>query len=349
MKFILNLFCLILLIFTNGIFAQSDQVQKNKKTLISVPVTVSDRDGRYISGLKKDDFLLYENDVEQKIASFTTYDEPLDIALLLDTSGSTKNSLEEIKDAAKDFIELLNPKDRCVIATFDSQVKTLNTLTDNRQILKQTLKQAATADKEGSVVLDAIEKTIQNSFTDTQARKVIVVLSDGKDSGSSVSKNELLSRLEESDISIYTIFFQTGLGFNKMIVGSDGTISEGKESKLQKIKPPKKKKKYSILIPTRGDVYTEKDAKLIGKATDIEAVNFLKEISDTTAGRFYQSDAPNLSGIFKKIAGELRQQYRIGYYSKKSADEAATDEIIVKVKRNDVVVLKRGKFRAKQL
>lgn len=352
MRIISTLFSLIVLIFAVEIFAQnaeSGKDQKIKKTAVSIPVMVSDREGRYISGLKKDDFTLYQSGVEQKIESVTTFDEPLDIALLLDTSGSTKNSLKEIKEAAKDFVELLNPSDRCLIATFDTELKNINTFTADRKMLKKSLDQIVTAEKVGSVLFDAIDNAAQKSFNASQNRKIILVLSDGKDAGSLIAKNDLLAKFEESEISVYTVFYQTGLGFNKLVIDADGTIKEGKETKPKKIKPPKKKKNYSILIPTRGDVHTEKDAKLLGKATDIEAVNFFEEISDLTAGRFYQSDAPNLSGIFKKIAGELRQQYRLNYFTKEVFTATTIPEITVKVNRPDAVVQKRGKFRAKQL
>jgi VWFA-related protein len=179
---------------------------------------------------------------------------------------------------------------------------------------------------------------------------VIVLLSDGKDFGSSLTRNQLLNQLEESDVAIYSIFYQTGVGFNKIEVAPDGTIKEGKESKKnEKKKPQKKKKNYSILIPLRGDVFTEEELKLSAKVADIEAVNSLRALSDTTAGRFYQSDTPNLSGVFKRIAGELRQQYQLGYEARDAANDAGTRDIIVKVNRPDAVVRARGKFRAKQL
>ena len=345
MRIITALLCIMFLTLPYGLRAQSvvfEKIQKGNKTLISVPVTVSDREGRYISGLKKEDFSLYENGVEQNITSFSTYDEPVSVALLIDTSGSTKETLEKIKDAAGDFIELLNPKDKCLIATFDSQVNVLNALTSDQQTLKSSLAQVRTAEKEGTVLLRAVEQIAGKSFDNVAGRKVIVLLSDGKDFGSPNTKAELLSRLEESDVSIYSIFYQTGLGFNKLSVAPDGTVKEAKENVKTKEKKPEKKKKNNLLvIPMRGDVYTEQEATLIGKASAIEAVNSLREMSDITAGRFYQSDAPNLSGIFKKIAGEMRQQYQLGYQSKDASGDAAAREISVKVNRADVVVRAR--------
>jgi len=338
MRIILTLLCLLLLCFQNVLYAQSD------KTFVSVPVSVSDREGRYISGLKKDDFTILQDGKEQKISFFETEDEPVSVALLIDTSESTKGVLVKIKDAAKDFIELLNKNDECLVATFDSEVKILNPLTSDRETLKKSLDKIQTDEREGTVVFSAVEQIAQKSFANARGRKVIVLLSDGKDYGSSVSKNDLFGQLEESDVMIYSIFYQTG----KVFVNSDGAVKEDEKKKTKKEKP-KKKKGYSIKIALPRDTNTPEEIKLADKVASTEAVNVLKEMSDTTAGRFYMSDAPNLSRIFKQIAAELRQQYRLGFQSKTGADEAVLNSIIVKINRKDAVVRARGKYRAKKL
>jgi len=94
---------------------------------------------------------------------------------------------------------------------------------------------------------------------------------------------------------------------------------------------------------------SDEEIEFLERNADIKAIDSLKQMSDITAGRFYLSDTPKLRGIFKKVAGELRQQYRLGYYSKEAATDAAVYDINVKVKRTDAVVRARGKFRAKQL
>lgn len=346
---------LLLMVFTAliDLSAQSskpDKSRKTDKTFVSVPVSVSDRDGHYISGLKKDDFTLYQNGEKQKITFFATYDEPLNIALLLDTSESTQNSLEKIKNAAEDFIELLNPTDQCLIATFDSQVNLLNSFTSDRRSLKNSLDKVQNDTKGGTVLYQAVEQIAQKSFKDVQGRKVIVLLSDGKDSSGSVTKYGLLNLLEESDILIYTIFYKTGAGFNKLMIEPDGTIKEEKEKqKSVDKKPQKKKKKYSVFIPAQTGFPSQEEIEFLEKNADIEAIDFLKEMSDATAGRFYLSNSPKLSEIFKKIAAELRQQYRLGYHSKDAANGDSANEIVVKVDRSDVVVRARGKSRIKQL
>lgn len=356
MKIVFALLLFMFLAVPCGLRAQSEtaapeKIQKSGKRLVSVPVTVSDRDGRYIPGLKKDDFTLYENGVEQKIVSFATYDEPINVALLIDTSESTRDTLTEIKDAAEDFIKLLNPSDRCLIASFDAQLNVLTPLTSDLKTMKESLAKVQTARREGSILFGAVREIAEKSFAGVPGRKVIVVLSDGKDFGSALTKNELLGELEESDVSIYGIFYQTGMGFNKLTVSPNGQVKEADEDKKPKEEKPKKKKKkkgYTVTIPLRGDIYTPEEIKLSDKVADIQAVNVLQQMTDTTAGRFYLSDAPNLKGTFKRIAGELRQQYQIGYYTKDS-EGAAVSEISVKVGRPEAVVRARPKFRARPL
>lgn len=343
MKIVSTLLCLLLV--SLALRAQPD------KTFVSVPVSVSDREGRYISGLKKEDFRILQDGKEQKISFFATEDEPVSVALLIDTSESTKSVLTEIRAAAKDFIELLNYKDKCLVATFDSEVKVLSPFSSNREDLEKSLEKIETGKREGTVVFSAIDQIAREHFAKTQGRKIIVLLSDGKDYGSSVSKNDLFAQLEESDVMIYSIFYQTG----RVFVDPKGAVKEEPETKKPEIKAPeekkskKKKKKYTIKIALGRDTNTPEEIELIDKVANTEAVNVLQEMSDTTAGRFYMSDAPKLSQIFKKIAAEVRQQYRLGFNSKTIANEGDVNDVIVKVDRADAVVRARGKYRAKKL
>jgi len=326
---------------------EPEKIKKTSKPLVSVPVIVNDREGRYIPGLKKEDFAVYQDGVKQNITYFATYDEPINIALLLDTSVSTQDTLKRIKDAAKDFIELMNPNDKCLIATFDSQVNVLNPFTSNQQTLKDALDKIQTAKEERTVMHRAVEQITQKFFNNIQGRKAIVLLSDGKDYGSFITKDALLNQLEESDVSIYTVFYKTGVNSKRVIIGSDGTLKEKNESKPQKKKSRKKKKGYSVFIPAQVGLPSDEAIEFLERTADMDAIDSLKTMSDTTAGRFYVSDTTKLRKTFKKVAGELRQQYRLGFHSKDGATDATIQEIIIKVDRPDAVVRVRGKFREK--
>src|SRR3954454_4758599 len=105
---------------------QPIDVVKVDSNLVSVPVIVSDRQGRYISGLKAEDFKLYDNSTEQNLAYFDAAEEPLNVALLLDTSKSTQGVLDKIKKAAKNFLKELRPQDRAMIVSFDFAIHKLS-------------------------------------------------------------------------------------------------------------------------------------------------------------------------------------------------------------------------------
>ncbi|MGI8469146.1 MAG: VWA domain-containing protein [Pyrinomonadaceae bacterium] len=344
MKYVLYLLSSILLL-TATVFPQTqnspfETIQKGSKTLVKIPVVVSDREGRRISGLKKEDFSIFKGGVKQNIASFDTEQEPVSVALLLDTSGSTQEVLDKIKDAAKDFIESLKPDDKCLIATFDSRLNFLISFTSDKHNLKDSLDRIQTAERDGTIMFSAIDQITQNSFARVKGRKAIVILSDGKDYGSTITKNDLLSELNESDVSIYPIYYQSGTGFTKLVVADNGAVVEGaKKIKPKKeTKPKKRKNVYTVLIPLPADAYTPEEIKLIDKVATTDAVSTLKEMSDLTAGRFYLSDSAKLNSIFKQVAAELKQQYSLGFYADGAVNNNFMRDVRVKVDRPDAVV-----------
>src|SRR6266550_8269379 len=101
-------------------------------SLVMVPVTVMDRSGKYIPNLKRQDFHLFDNGVEQKIAYFGTVDQPFTVALVIDTSGSTHFRLEDIQEAAIAFVNQLGPDDRVMVVSFDDDIRILTSPTNNR-------------------------------------------------------------------------------------------------------------------------------------------------------------------------------------------------------------------------
>lgn len=334
MKLIFALFSLIVLLLPlRSQTAEPVKSGRKKQSPVSVSIIVSDREGHYIPGLKKEDFSLYQGGVKQEITSLDTYDEPLNVALLLDTSGSTEDVVKRIKSAARDFVKLLNPQDKCLLATFDNQVKILNSFTSDPSTLKKSIGKIKSAPLGGTLLYNAVEQVTRNAFAGVEGRKVVVLLTDGKDFGSVVGKDELLDQFEESDVLIYSVFYRTGAVYTN--------AANGKKGKSTK----KSRRKKNVIIPT-GPIYlpTEEELAQRERTDEAEAVDFLKKMSDTTAGRFYLSDAPGLNAIFKRVAGELREQYRIGFRAA-SPNETAAGNVIVKVSRPDAVVRVRGKFR----
>src|SRR5688572_75070 len=91
---------------------ETEEIVKIETRLVSVPVMISDRNGRFVSGLKQQDFSIFQDGVPQEIAFFADGSEPINVALLLDTSYSTSEVIDKIKNSALDFVKLLKKEDR---------------------------------------------------------------------------------------------------------------------------------------------------------------------------------------------------------------------------------------------
>ncbi len=179
--------------------------------LVSVPVIVSDRNGRYVPNLTAADFTVFQDGVPQSIEFFGATEEPLTIALLIDTSQSTRPVLDDIKDSARSLIKLLLPHDRAMIVSFDYDTHVLNPLTSDQEQLKNAIKRAEIPDRLfGTTLRDAAFQTVNRSFAGIKGRKAIIILTDGKDFGSRISSRELIYSLQETDTLIYTIMFTDG-------------------------------------------------------------------------------------------------------------------------------------------
>src|SRR4051794_20772626 len=174
---------------------EPDEPIKVSTELVSVPVVVTDKDGRYTPDLVRADFEIFQDGVKQPIEFFAASEEPLTVALLIDTSHSTRPVLDDIKGAAKSFIKLLRPTDRAMIVSFDYETHILCPLTSDQEQLKKAIKHAEIPDPIGTTLRDAILDTVFTSFKGITGRKALIVLTDGRDGGSHINAHDLLSRL----------------------------------------------------------------------------------------------------------------------------------------------------------
>ena len=139
---------MISLLFASLSSAQSDK-QKQKPTeddpiklhttLVQVPVVVKERGGRYLTDLRKDEFTIYEDGARQTVEYFGTTEEPFNVALLLDSSGSTADQLQQIKMAALAFLDNLRPQDKVMLVEFNDSVRILSELTSDREQLRRAI------------------------------------------------------------------------------------------------------------------------------------------------------------------------------------------------------------------
>jgi VWFA-related protein len=295
----------------------SDQTIKIDTTLVSVPVIVSDRQGRYIGGLKASDFTLYEDRVKQPIAFFADTEEPINVALLLDTSRSATLALDEIKEAARDFVKQLRPQDRAIIASFDHDTIALCELTSDRRTLERAIGDAQIGGRFGTKLRDAVEAVMKEEFRTVKGRKAIVLLTDGKDYGSEVGEQTLMDSAAEADTLIYSVFYRSLPPW----MDSDRQSPRGRRGRRR-----------AGRIEERNE----------------EAMDFLRRLSEVSAGRYFDSEVSDLRRTFGQIVEELRHQYRLGFYPPDhpaGSIHSIKVEVKIEAARTDVVVRCRRSYR----
>ena len=328
--------CAVILVVCSSITSarqnQSDAPIKVQTTLVSVPVIVSDRAGRYISGLKLSDFKLFQDRIEQRISILDAAEEPLNIALLLDTSRSTSQVLDDIKKDAADFLKQLRPQDRAMVVTFDYDVHLLCKLTSDRKALDRAIREASIGEFLGTTLRDAVAEVIERQFKRVDGRKAVILLTDGKDHGSRISERDLFDEATESGSMIYSVFFETDLrrrGRNNQLP-FPRQRRWGRGSRF----PPEDRPRGDERRGGRVEIRNE------------EAEAFLTQLSEVSAGRFYNSKLSDLKDTFKLITAELRHQYRLGFYPDGNKADGLRHTLRVEVNAPDAVVRARRSYQA---
>jgi Mg-chelatase subunit ChlD len=187
--------------------SEGDIVRVNT-TLVSIPVSVMDRDGKYIPNLRKEDFRVWEDGVEQQVAYFASTEKPFTVALLIDTSGSTREKLQDIQDAAMAFVDKLRADDRVMVISFDEKISVLTQATSDRYALRGAIQQVRPGN--GTRLYDAVDQVINQYFRNIEGRKAMVLFTDGVDTASKRATYEsTLAEAEELDALIYPIEFDT--------------------------------------------------------------------------------------------------------------------------------------------
>ncbi|MBO0719904.1 MAG: VWA domain-containing protein [Blastocatellia bacterium] len=197
-----------------GIAAAQTQEQQEAirvdTSLVSVPVTVTDSFGRFVTGLSRSDFRIMEDGKPQEIATFLAADAPFTVALLIDTSRSTLGEMNLIRNAAIDFVKQLQPQDRVLVVTFDEKINFLGDFTSDRARLQRLIK--GVKSNYLTRIYDAISLTITEKLMPIKGRKAIVVFSDGVDTYSGQASYEsTLDLVARSGVLVYAVQYNSPL------------------------------------------------------------------------------------------------------------------------------------------
>jgi len=280
-------------------------------SLITVPAVVMDRNGRYIGNLRKEDFRIFEDGVEQPVTYFASVEKPFTVALLLDVSGSTQFQLSQIRDAANTFVGRLRMNDRLMAITFDGRTNVLTQPETVSIIRRGKLHIPAVTD--GTVLYDTVDFALKR-MAQIPGRKAIVLMTDGVDQDSHISMQATLADIAEQDVLVYTVQYNT-------LPQLPERLSRIKDEKARRKVRERLLKGYSVSEP------------------------YLRALADKAGGRFYRADdLREVAPAFEAITAELGVHYSLGYYSKNSASANGDRAIKVKVRYPNLVVRTRDSF-----
>ena len=180
--------------------------------VVSLSITVTDRDGRFVTDLEQADFFVYEDGVQQDITFFTKTQLPIALALLMDTSASMDERMTTAQEAAIGFAERLRTEDLAEVVDFDSRVDILQTFTNDIELLEAAIRQTTAGGSTSlyNALYIALREMAKAPLQEADLRReAIVVLSDGEDTSSLVTFDEVLELAKRSETAIYSIGLQS--------------------------------------------------------------------------------------------------------------------------------------------
>lgn len=303
--------CLLTLLCASAtvLLAQPDPVGTaafhTDSTLVLVPVSVTDPTNRYVLGLDKQDFMIFEDGVEQKVTHFANEDAPLSIGLLVDTSGSMGAKLETSRQAVAEFVKTLNKNDEAFLVEFSDKAELSLPLTNDGKAINAAMTSATSGGL--TALLDAVHMGLEEMKHAKNPRKALLVISDGGDNNSRYTSTEIADLVREADVQIYAMgVFEPTLSFTL-----PSNLSKGK------------------LAPEELDgprLLSEIANQTGGRAI---AANNLRE----------------LPGIAERIGIELRNQYVLAYTPQNGTHDGKYRKIEVKLQQPKALPQLKARWR----
>jgi Ca-activated chloride channel family protein len=271
-----------------------------------------DRNGRYIANLRKEDFRIYDNGVEQQVAYFAPIEKPFTVALLLDVSGSTQYQLAQIREAADTFVGRLRANDRLTAIAFDGKINLLSDAAEVSEVRRSKLHIPAVTD--GTALYDAVDFAMKR-MAGIPGHKAIVIMTDGVDQSSKLATlPSTLKEIFEQDVIVYTVQYNT-------LPQLPQRLSFIKSEKTRRKVEERLRKGYAVSEP------------------------YLRGLADKTGGRFYKADdLRDVAPAFAAITAELGVQYSLGYYPKENSPASGERAIKVRVRYPNLVVRARESY-----
>jgi len=338
---VLTSFCLV--VSSRAQTRPEEQEIRVDTDLIEVPFVVADKTGKPILDLKKSNFAVYEDGKLQEVTDFAATNAPFEVALVLDTSGSTLAELPLIKRAAQNFIASLRPGDRVSIIAYRverdvGRVSAISELiiplTSERAALASALDRVQTSF--GTPYYDSLIQVAERVFRDPpgeqfRGRRAIVALTDGVDSTSISDFGEAKDLLLETGSAAYFIKVDTREFFEENLLGDCTVTKQFSQSQM--------KRYYRQFVSSKvektsnfcelGDFERLAISKNLYQLADTE----MDQLAKVSGGRVFPiADLSEARLAFKKVSDEIGMKYSLGYYPSNDKRDGTYRKIKVEVK-----------------
>ena len=332
--------------------------------LVSVPAVVTDRNGHPLTALRAENFVVFEDGKAERVTNFATTETPFEIALLLDTSGSTRAELGLIRDAANAFINALRSGDRVAVVAFNNApgngaplatVEVLAPVTDDRKVLRRAIENLGTSN--GTPFYDALGRVADQLFRDPprpeiRGRRAVVALTDGVDSTSDSGYEEARAKLLRAGIASYFIQVSTEDYVEDRLLKDcqdDGrlTLSAKQLERFRQLfAPTAQKEDYQDFC--RMGQFERMD---ISRQLYNLARREMNEMARASGGKnFAAASLGEARAAFAQVANEIGTQYSLGYYPSNKTRDGRFRQIKVELRgvKDATVRAREGYYAPKQ-
>src|SRR2546427_1637236 len=332
--------------------------------LVTVPAVVTDRNGHPLTALRAENFVVFEDGKAERLTNFATTETPFEIALLLDTSGSTREELGLIRDAANAFISALRSGDRVAVVAFNNApgnsaplatVEILAPVTDDRKVLRRAIENLGTSN--GTPFYDALARVADQLFRDPprpeiRGRRAVVALTDGVDSTSDSGYEEARAKLLRAGVASYFIQVSTEDYVEDRLLKDcqdDGrlTLSAKQLERFRQLfAPTAQKEDYQDFC--RMGQFERMD---ISRQLYNLARREMNEMARASGGKnFAAASLGEAREGFAQVANEIGTQYSLGYYPSNKTRDGRFRQIKVELRgvKDANVRAREGYYAPKQ-
>lgn len=322
---------------------EKEEVIRVETQIVEVPVAVVSANGQPVRGLKAANFVLLEDGKKQEIVDFSTTTEPFEVALLLDTSGSTRSELRLIQTAAQFFIANLRPGDRVAIIAYKTERKAdqafavnevVSPLTEDRRLLRTAIDNISTSN--GTPFYDSLLQVVDRVFREPpkeqyRGRRALVALTDGVDSTSVSDFTEARDALGAAGIVSFFIQVDTRDFFEESLLGDCQLATKFSAAQIRRYYRTVRGKdiEKALNFCQLGDFERLAISKKLYEIADTE----LLELAKASGGKVFPvADLTEARSAFKNVADEIGTKYSLAYSPSNEKRDGSYRKIKIELK-----------------